>query len=99
MDIVLWTALPGLVAVIAAIGWGSADRKIVRLERRLGMIERKLDAALAHLGVPLAEPGFDDVESHLRAGRKIQAIKAYRERTGAGLAEAKDAVERITGER
>jgi ribosomal protein L7/L12 len=29
----------------------------------------------------------------IRAGKKIQAIKAYRQLTGLGLAEAKDAVE------
>jgi ribosomal protein L7/L12 len=31
----------------------------------------------------------------VRDGRKIQAIKAYREITGAGLKEAKEAVERM----
>ncbi len=30
---------------------------------------------------------------HLRAGRKIQAIKVYREQTGVGLAQAKRDVE------
>lgn len=29
----------------------------------------------------------------LRSGKKVAAIKAYRERTGSGLAEAKDAIE------
>ena len=32
------------------------------------------------------------------SGQKITAIKLYREVTGAGLAEAKDAVEKIEGE-
>jgi ribosomal protein L7/L12 len=36
-----------------------------------------------------------EVRALLTAGRKIEAIKLYRERTGAGLAEAKQAVERI----
>ena len=31
----------------------------------------------------------------LQSGNKIEAIKLYRELTGAGLKEAKDAVERI----
>ena len=31
----------------------------------------------------------------LQSGKKIEAIKLYRELTGAGLKEAKDAVERI----
>jgi ribosomal protein L7/L12 len=39
------------------------------------------------------------VVRELEQGRKIQAIKIYREETGAGLAEAKAAVEAIAGER
>jgi ribosomal protein L7/L12 len=34
-----------------------------------------------------------DVDAYLRSGQKIRAIKAYREATGAGLADAKYAVE------
>lgn len=37
--------------------------------------------------------GGDDIAALLREGRKIEAIKAYRERTGVGLKEAKDAVD------
>ena len=43
--------------------------------------------------------GFDEVWSFLQQGKKIQAIKVYRELTGAGLKDAKDAVERMAGER
>jgi ribosomal protein L7/L12 len=80
-------------------GWGTSDRKITRIERRLGLMERKIDAMLEHLGIPFTEPGFEEVDTYLRAGKKLQAIKAYRDRTGAGLAEAKEAVERMGGER
>ena len=80
-------------------GWGTSDRKIARIEQRLGLMERKIDAILDNLGIPFTEPGFAEVEQFLRAGKKLQAIKAYRERTGAGLAEAKEAVERMAGER
>jgi ribosomal protein L7/L12 len=42
-------------------------------------------------------PTGGDLEGHVRTlmaeGRKIEAIKVYREATGAGLKEAKDAVE------
>jgi ribosomal protein L7/L12 len=34
----------------------------------------------------------------IASGNKIQAVKRYRELTGAGLKEAKDAVDRIEGE-
>ena len=37
----------------------------------------------------------EQVERALAAGRKIEAIKLYREFTGLGLAEAKDAVDRM----
>lgn len=37
----------------------------------------------------------DALQSALRAGNKIEAIKLYREKTGLGLKEAKDAIERM----
>ena len=36
-----------------------------------------------------------DIKGHIAAGRKIEAIKLYRDATGAGLAEAKEAIELI----
>ena len=41
----------------------------------------------------------DEVVSWLERGRKIEAIKRYRGRTGVGLKEAKDAVERMAERR
>jgi ribosomal protein L7/L12 len=38
---------------------------------------------------------LEQLHSLLAEGKKIEAIKVYRERTGAGLAEAKDAVEAL----
>jgi ribosomal protein L7/L12 len=40
----------------------------------------------------------DEIRELVRSGRKIEAIKIYRERTGAGLKEAKDAVDAIEAE-
>ena len=40
------------------------------------------------------EPTYSEYEL-ARDGQKIAAIKAYRTRTGAGLREAKDAIERV----
>lgn len=37
----------------------------------------------------------DEIRGLIRADRKIEAIKLVRERTGLGLAEAKDAVEAL----
>ena len=45
---------------------------------------------------PLPDAGGDaEIETHLRSGQKILAIKRYRELHGTGLKEAKDAVEAL----
>jgi ribosomal protein L7/L12 len=82
-----------LVTVHAA-GQREAER---RQMRRLALVERKLDAVLHHLGVELPEPHLDEVHGLLGQGKTIQAIKAYREATGVGLREAKEAVDRLSG--
>lgn len=63
------------------------------IEARLRTIERKLDAIMASLGITLDEAPDDDLRELVRAGRKIEAIKLYRERTNCGLKEAKDYVD------
>ena len=45
-----------------------------------------------------ANESDDEVLKLLRSGQKIAAIKAYRERTGLGLKESKDAVEALAAE-
>jgi hypothetical protein len=57
-------------------------------------LEQKLDLLLQHAGIQYI-PRFPPAATEaLLAGDKIKAIKLYREATGAGLAEAKDAVEK-----
>lgn len=46
-------------------------------------------------GADVAPPSQDAIENAGRSGRKIEAIKLYRERHNVGLKEAKEAVERI----
>jgi ribosomal protein L7/L12 len=41
----------------------------------------------------------EDLLEHLREGRKIEAIRRYRQATNAGLKEAKDAVEALAAKR
>jgi ribosomal protein L7/L12 len=86
-----------LVALVIACGRrGAVDREA----RRLAAVERKLDLIMTHLGV--REPASDvpgDILQELLAGRKVHAIKAYREATGVGLKEAKDAVELLARQR
>jgi ribosomal protein L7/L12 len=76
-------------------GFAGVETRIKRTDRRIARIEQKLDLVLDHLGVRQVDPDLDQVTALLRDGRKIQAIKAYREITGAGLKEAKEAVERM----
>lgn len=82
-----------LVAASASVGRRETERRQVRL----ALIERKLDAVLDHLGVEVPEPHLQQVEALLGRGKTIEAIKAYREATGAGLREAKEAVDRLSG--
>src|SRR6516164_9132914 len=72
-----------IAAVVAAGSYQAATA-------RLGRVERKLNLLLRHAGI---EPGLgpllsERVQALARdSARKIAAIKAYREETGAGLAE------------
>ncbi|MEO0793545.1 MAG: ribosomal protein L7/L12 [Verrucomicrobiota bacterium] len=45
---------------------------------------------------PLTDDQLKEISDAIIAGRKIDAIKQYREITGTGLAEAKQAIEEIT---
>ncbi|MBS0197168.1 MAG: hypothetical protein JSR77_10455 [Planctomycetes bacterium] len=62
---------------------------------KLTSLEAKIDLIMAHLGIEPSDP--DPIAAEIlqiaRSGNKIAAIKMYRDRTGAGLAEAKSAVE------
>ena len=86
-----WVA-PSVVLIGVLAIWGTVARTQARLDR----VERRLNLLLRHFnidpaaGSPLSErvKGLADDPA-----RKIEAIKAYREETGAGLAEAKAAVE------
>jgi ribosomal protein L7/L12 len=89
--------LLGVVVLVAVVALGSSatDRRLGRVDRRLARVERKLDAIADRLGVSVVEPELAAVAALVRQGKKIQAIKAYRESTGADLREARDAVERL----
>jgi ribosomal protein L7/L12 len=82
-----------VVAASASISRRETERRQIR---RLALVERKLDAVLDHLGVEVSEPHLQRVEALLGQGKTIQAIKAYREATGADLREAKEVVDRLS---
>jgi ribosomal protein L7/L12 len=71
------------------------------VNERLRRLEEHAERVGRQLGVPFGDPSAtsggvpDDVVALARGGNKIEAIKRYRELTGVGLREAKDAVDRI----
>jgi ribosomal protein L7/L12 len=89
--------LVAVVLVMVAVGVSTHRRDAQRHQARLALVERKLDAVLGHLGVEVPEPHLRQVEALVRQGKDVVAIKTYREATGAGLLEAKQAVDRIGG--
>ncbi|BDI29659.1 hypothetical protein CCAX7_17100 [Capsulimonas corticalis] len=70
-------------------------------EARLARLERKVDMLLTQLrrggdgDASLPSAPMDEVRALVRQGRTIEAIKVYRELTGEGLKECKDAVEAL----
>jgi ribosomal protein L7/L12 len=68
--------------------------------QRIRALEWNVRRLLGREGLDWEEPPADTgtppgVMAALQSGNVIEAIKAYREATGVGLAEAKDAVERL----
>lgn len=88
--------------VIATIGSVAAAAGAWIQERhgsatQLAAVQRKLDLVLDHLGITMPED--QEVVRHLENGRAVEAVRAYRKRTGANLVEARQAVDRIAAAR
>jgi ribosomal protein L7/L12 len=94
-----WEAILLVVATVGAVA--AAAGALLQGRRaskaQLADVQRKLDLVLDHLGI--AAPGHAQVVEHLENGRMIEAVRAYRRQTGAGLLEAKQAVDRIAAGR
>jgi len=90
-----------LAATVVCVGLVASvlERKLAQMDRRLSRIERRLDAVISQLGIPLFQGELDKVAALVQQGKKIQAIRTYRQLTGAGLKEARDAVETMAGSR
>ncbi len=74
--------------------------RLARLENRVAFLFQELGLAekyQADLAQQTAQTGMADVIALLRINQKINAIKLYRDKTGAGLREAKDTVESMEG--
>jgi hypothetical protein len=92
-SLLLGLVVAGLVVVAMIVRLTSGEGQ----SRALSRVEAKLDALLKHEGIrfdPYADlpPAVLDA---LRRGRKIEAIKEYRQASGAGLKEAKEYIEEL----
>ena len=76
------------------------ETDILLLKSRINELEDRLKFLYRRLNIEYADPNSDpalspQVQDALRRGNKIEAIKIYRELTGVGLAEAKQAVDNL----
>ena len=71
------------------------ERKVSELYERLGQAEPASPGTSSGFSEPASVAAAEDPRliELVTAGKEIQAIKLYREITGVGLAEAKDAVD------
>ncbi|MFJ5999036.1 hypothetical protein [Streptomyces sp. NPDC092370] len=89
----MYTLIGLLVVLVGLTTVATVESRARRLERRMARLEHKLGLLLHHHGVEDDDPALAEVAALARAGRHVPAIKKYREATGAGLLEAKQAVD------
>ncbi len=89
-----------LIAITLAVGVVSLLlilTAVAKVIDAVNGINRKLELLMKHSGMNVYELAAREAQALMREGKKIEAIKVYRGLTGAGLAEAKAAVERLEG--
>jgi hypothetical protein len=92
------SALMSVLILCVVLLIGLVHSRLAGIEKRIAKLSRvdaKLDVLLKHAGIeydPYKNLPHDVVDA-LRRGKKIEAIKKYREATGADLKEAKDFIE------
>lgn len=72
--------------------------RISELALKIGELNRKVDFILTELKIEYREPDsaeFNEIQKLLKANRKIEAIKIYRERRNVSLEVAKRAIDEI----
>jgi ribosomal protein L7/L12 len=82
------------------------DRHLLEIEQRLALVEARLEQLFEHLDIaPRESPGGEgadpvndpEIQDLLVKGNKAQAVKRYRELTGAGIADAQRAIDEAEG--
>ena len=75
------------------------DREITELQQRVAKLESQMAFLFRNLGIAYpdvpAVGASPEVMELLRRGQKIEAIKRFREETGAGLKDAKEFIESL----
>jgi ribosomal protein L7/L12 len=94
-----WLSMLSIVALIVVALTSFSSARSSGLDKRLARIDRRLDLIMQRMEIEEPDSPVPGVVERLQQGKKIEAIKVYREQTGAGLAEAKDVVEAIARER
>jgi ribosomal protein L7/L12 len=90
-----------VVLVIVALGvLGILGARINEIHKRLGVlfrVEAKLDLLLrqANLKFDPYQAVTQEIRQAIQQGKKIEAIKLYREMSGVGLKQAKDFIEEV----
>jgi ribosomal protein L7/L12 len=77
------------------------DQHLLEIQQRLALVESRLQQLFEHLDLKPrdeeaggADPAQDpEIQDLLAKGNKAQAVKRYRELTGAGIADANEAIE------
>ena len=85
-----------ILAAVVILAIFNIERQSGKIRRDVARVERKLNLVLQQMNINFDESsGLSDRVKELARDphRKIEAIKIYRDETGAGLLEAKEAVE------
>jgi hypothetical protein len=88
-----WLVALGAIVFVAIF---NTERQAGNIRRDVARVDRKLNLILRQMNISFDEFAVlsDRVKELAREpSRKIEAIKVYRDETGAGLAEAKDTIE------
>lgn len=100
-----------IAAILSQSKQGKGDANVGKWFNQAAEIDklraevRRHKATIAHLRAQITSAGLDptgdpyevnmEERALVMAGKKIEAIKRYRERTGAGLKDAKDAIDTV----
>jgi ribosomal protein L7/L12 len=79
------------------------DQHLLEIQQRLALVESRLEQLFEHLDLKPRDGGEADptqdpeIQDLLAKGNEAQAVKRYRELTGAGIAEAQSAIRDAQG--